>query len=217
MFSCETCGASFDVRQEVLDRYPGWVPSLCMSCRDKERGAPSAVGRHTPRNRGYSASRSRDLTLAEVLGRYTDGPDTGVFTDGAAEGNPGPGGWGAVRVLEGEVVAEEKGQEAHTTNNRMELTAMVAGLKMVAPDEAVEIYTDSRLVVDTLTSWAAGWEKRGWKRKTGPIANLELVQEAYRLVLDRPGVRITWVPAHSGFRWNEYADSLATAYRRQVL
>ena len=212
MFTCENCGARFDVRQDVLERYPGWVPARCMACRDKTRAGSTQQTR--PRNRGSSASRSRDLTLAEVLERFTDGPDTGVFTDGAAEGNPGPGGWGAVRVVRNEVVAEERGQEGHTTNNRMELMAMIAGLRMVDPSEEAQIYTDSRLVVDTLTKWAAGWERRGWTRKTGPIANLELVQEAYRLFRERPGAKINWIAAHSGYRWNEYADALATAYRR---
>lgn len=154
--------------------------------------------------------------MAEVLDRFTDGPTTGVFTDGAAEGNPGPGGWGAVKVVDDRVVAEEKGHEAHTTNNKMELTAMVAGLRMIDPGQTMDVYSDSRLVVDTLTKWAAGWEQRGWRRKTGPIANLELVQEAYRLFRERPGVNVKWIAAHSGYRWNEYADALATAYRRSV-
>ncbi|MFO7300035.1 MAG: ribonuclease H [Actinomycetes bacterium] len=216
MFTCQTCGETFDVRQDVLDRYPGWVPKQCMRCRNG-KGGPATAKASKPAGRGNSASRTRDLTIAEVLEKFTDGPDTGVFTDGASEGNPGPGGWGAVRVEAGKVVAEDRGSEPHTTNNRMELTAMIAGLRMVEPGESVDIYTDSELVVNTLTKWAAGWEQRGWKRKTGPIANLELVQEAYRLYRERPGVRIKWVPAHSGYRWNEYADSLATAYRRAEL
>lgn len=212
MFTCETCGARFDVRQEVLDRYPGWVPKQCMDCRASNRApAPPERAPRPPKNR------VRELTLAEVLERYTEGPDTGVFTDGASEGNPGPGGWGAVRVEAGEVVAERSGSEPHTTNNRMELTAMIAGLEMVEPDEEIDVYADSELVVKTLTEWAAGWEQRGWKRKTGPIANLELVQEAYRLFKERPGARIKWVPGHAGYRWNEYADALATAYRRPTL
>lgn len=211
MFVCETCGATFDVRQEVLDRYPGWTPRQCMNCRDGQR-APDPG-----RQRGRSATKSRDLTLAEVLDSYTEGPPTGVFTDGASSGNPGPGGWGAVMVVDGEVIAEDHGHDAHTTNNKMELTAMIAGLRMVEPGQAIDVYTDSELVANILTKWAPGWEKRGWKRKTGPIANLELVKEAYRLVRGRPGARIKWVPAHSGYRWNEYADALATAYRRQTL
>lgn len=217
MFTCETCGARFDVRQEVLDRYPGWVPAQCMKCRDAtRRDSKPEPSQKATRARGNSASRSRDLTIAEVLERFTDGPDTGVFTDGASEGNPGPGGWGAVRVQDGVVVDEKMGSEPHTTNNRMELTAMIAGLEMIGPDETVDVYTDSRLVVDTITKWAAGWERRGWKRKTGPIANLELVQEAHRLFLERPGAKVQWIAAHSGYRWNEYADALATAYRRSA-
>lgn len=211
MFTCESCGARFDVRQEVLDRYPGWVPPRCMDCREPRQATRREA---TVPRRGNSVSRSRDLSTSEVLERFNEGPTTGVFTDGAAEGNPGPGGWGAVLVVDNTVISEEMGHEAHTTNNKMELTAMVAGLRMVEPDQEIDVYADSRLVVDTLTKWAAGWEQRGWRRKTGPIANLELVQEAYRLFRERPGARIKWIPAHSGYRWNEYADALATAYRR---
>jgi ribonuclease HI len=165
-----------------------------------------------------SASKARDLTLSQVLASFHEGPQTGVFTDGASEGNPGPGGWGAVLVVDGQVVAQNYGSEAHTTNNRMELTAMIAGLEMIPGDTPADVYTDSQLVVNILTKWAEGWRQRGWtKKSTGPIANLELVQKAYELARARPDVRIQWVPAHSGYRWNEYADSLATAYRRDTL
>ncbi len=217
MFTCETCGKRFDLGQEVLDRYPGWVPKQCMGCRNGARSAREA-GTTRSGGGGRSATKSRDLTLAEVLDRYTEGPDTGVFTDGASEGNPGPGGWGAVMVVEGEIVSEDRGADPDTTNNRMELTAMIAGLGMIQPDRAIDVYTDSQLIVNIVNTWAAGWERRGWTKKSaGPIANLELVKEAYRLAQERPGARITWIPAHSGYRWNEYADSLATAYRRQVV
>lgn len=158
------------------------------------------------------------MTVAEVLATFQGGPSTGVFTDGASEGNPGPGGWGAVMVVDDEIVAQEHGAEVHTTNNRMELTALIAGLRMIPPGQAIDVYTDSQLVVNIVTQWAAGWEQRGWKKKSsGPIANLELVQEAYRLAKALPEVEIRWIAAHSGFRWNEYADALATAYRRNRL
>lgn len=158
------------------------------------------------------------MTVAEVLATFQGGPSTGVFTDGASEGNPGPGGWGAVMVVDDEIVAQEHGSEVHTTNNRMELTALIAGLRMIPPGQAIDVYTDSQLVVNIVTQWAAGWEQRGWKKKSsGPIANLELVQEAYRLAKALPEVEIRWIAAHSGFRWNEYADALATAYRRNRL
>jgi ribonuclease HI len=150
------------------------------------------------------------------LGSFTEGPDTGVFTDGASEGNPGPGGWGAVLVVDGAVVDEKLGADPQTTNNRMELTAMIAGLEMLPLDAEISVYTDSKLIVDTLTSWAKGWKARGWRRKSGPIANLELVQRAFELYEQRPGVVVKWIQAHSGYRWNEYADALATSYRRET-
>lgn len=155
------------------------------------------------------------MTVAEVLATFSGGPKTGVFTDGASEGNPGPGGWGAVLVVDDVVVAEDYGSDAHTTNNRMELTAMISGLRMIPDGSEVDVYTDSQLVVNILTQWAAGWEAKGWKKKSpGPIANLELVKEAFALAKAKPNARIRWIKAHSGNRWNEYADALATAYRR---
>jgi ribonuclease HI len=164
-----------------------------------------------------SQTKGRDLTIAEVLAAFTDGPDTGVFTDGASEGNPGPGGWGAVYVLGGEVVNEAHGSDAYTTNNKMELTALIAGLRMVPLDAKVDVYTDSQLIVNIVTKWADGWKARGWtKKSTGPIANLDLVKEAHALYKQRRGVRIQWIKAHSGYRWNEYADALATSYRREI-
>ena len=166
------------------------------------------------RRRGQSATRSQNLTTAEVIVRYTDGPTSGVFTDGSCSGNPGPGGWGAVRVQDGQVVHERYGFEPETTNNRMELQAMITGLGFIEPGETVDVYTDSKLVVDTLTRWAAGWEKRGWRRSAGPVKNLELVQTAYRLSQERPGAHIRWSRAHDGARWNEYADALSSAYMR---
>lgn len=121
-------------------------------------------------------------------------------------------------MVDDEIIDWDCGADPHTTNNRMELTALIAGLRMVPPDTDINVYTDSELVVNTITKWAEGWEARGWKKKSaGPIANLELVKEAYALSRQRPRARITWIPGHSGYRWNEYADALATAYRRQDL
>ena len=154
------------------------------------------------------------MTTAEVVEHYRSGPASGVFTDGSCSGNPGPGGWGVVRVREGHVVDERYGDDPATTNNRMEFEAMIAGLAMIDTSEAETVYSDSRLVVQTLNEWAAGWARRGWKRRTGPVKNLDLVQRAYALASERPRVRIEWIAAHDGARWNEYADALATAYMR---
>jgi ribonuclease HI len=171
-------------------------------------------GRASGRRRGSSATRSENLTTAQVLERYREGPSSGLFTDGSCSGNPGPGGWGVVYVLDSEVLAERHGHDPSTTNNRMEFTAMIEALRLVGPAEPVDIYTDSRLVVDTITKWAAGWKQRGWKRRDGAVKNLELVQEAYALAQERPQAHIQWIRAHDGSRWNEYADALATAYMR---
>ena len=221
VFTCRRCDKEFDVRQDVLDRYPGWTPQECLDCRDKAvRPASSAERPAGPAKKPSSpASRTKgkDLTIAEVLASFEDGPDSGVFTDGASEGNPGPGGWGAVYVRDGKVVDEARGSEPHTTNNKMELTALIAGLRMVPVDAEVDVYTDSQLIVNIITQWADGWKARGWtKKSSGPIANLDLVKEAHALYKQRPRARLQWIKAHSGNRWNEYADALATSYRRET-
>lgn len=159
-------------------------------------------------------TRELDLPVAEVLRLFHDGPKTGVFTDGAANPNPGAGGWGAVYVIDDAIQGESYGAEAHTTNNRMELLALRAGIGLVPAKESAIIYTDSQLCVNTFTTWAKGWKARGWKRKDGEIKNLELVKEIYELLQTRPELKLQWIAAHSGNRWNEYADALATVYRR---
>ncbi len=160
-------------------------------------------------------SRATVLTPDEVLARFRDGPKTGVFTDGSCEGNPGPGGWAFVWVEDDRIVAEERGTDPETTNNRMELTALIHAFRHLPEDARVEVFSDSQLCVKTVNEWAAGWEARGWRRKSGPIANLELVQELWRLAQARPGVRLTWIRAHDGSRWNEYVDAVATTYLRE--
>jgi ribonuclease HI len=161
-------------------------------------------------------ARSNDLlSPAEVLERYRGGPRTGVFTDGSCEGNPGPGGWGFVWVEEDRIVAERCGSDPATTNNRMELAALIAAYEALPEDAAITVHSDSQLCVKTVNEWAAGWAKRGWRRKSGPIANLELVQRLYALAQAHPDVRLEWIKAHDGSRWNEYADALATTYLRE--
>lgn len=157
------------------------------------------------------------MTLEEVLQSYSEGPQTGVFTDGGAQPNPGPGGWGFVHVINGEIVSQRHGSSPQTTNNRMELTALIEAFRSLPPDADIDIYSDSELCVKTLNEWAASWEKRGWKRSSGPIANLELVQELYALKKSHPSVRVKWIKAHNGWLWNEYADSLATGWNRAQL
>lgn len=209
-FTCDNCGKAFTLPKHVLDRYPGWKPRLCLDCRDAARGGSASSAR-----RSRKTSRSKDvvLTTEEVLAEFTDGPDTGVFTDGGAVPNPGPGGWGAVYVVDGEIVAEASGHDPDTTNNRMELTAALEAASLVPPGVAATVYADSRLVVQTINEWAAGWENRGWKRKTGPVENLDLVKPLYRTFKSRPELKLEWIAAHSGYKWNEYADALASKWR----
>jgi len=218
-FTCDSCGSSFTLSETILGRYPGWTPRQCRDCRDSGAtpAARGGIAAGAVRGGRKRPSVEENLTVAEVLAKYADGPADGVFTDGSCEPNPGPGGWGAVYVVGGEVVDQAHGQEPMTTNNRMELTALIQGVLLVPVGTPAVVYSDSRLVIDTLTKWAASWERNGWKRKTGPVQNLELVQEAYALVAARPELRLEWIAAHAGSRWNEYADALSTAYRRDTV
>lgn len=193
-FICTECGAAFSLPPSVLDRYPGWRPSRCLTCRD----LPKTV-------RG-SSGKGRDQPVD---------PRSGVFTDGGASPNPGPGGWGAAYVIDDVLIAEEYGHEPATTNNRMELTALVAALEIVPPGLPTIVYSDSNLAVRTINEWAAGWEERGWKRKTGPVENLDLIKVVYQGFRRRPELELKWIKAHAGFKWNEYADELANRWRQE--
>ena len=215
-FTCDACGKAFDLPASVVEKYPNWTPTACMDCRDKTpaRGRSKAK---TKAGKSRGSVPGENLTTTQVLERFSEGPDTGVFTDGSCQGNPGRGGWGAVYTRSGEVVEQRNGAEPETTNNRMEFTAIIEGLRMLPETSSETIYTDSQLVVNTLTKWAAGWEKRGWKRKDGPVKNLDLVKCAFELALSHPNVTIAWIKAHDGSRWNEYADAVATGYLRDEL
>ena len=234
--TCADCGRTFTPSASLQERFPGWTPSRCASCHRAAKGGAGGRGGGDRGSRSRSGgggggggrSGSGDgrsargggeehLTLAQVLERYHDGPQNGVFTDGSSIPNPGPGGWGAVYVRDGEVVAQDHGYEPKTTNNRMELRALQAALDLVPEGTPARIYTDSNLAVRTLTEWAAGWQRRGWKRKTGPVENLDLVRPLYERLQQRPELELVWIKAHAGNRWNEYADALATAWAREEL
>jgi ribonuclease HI len=131
-----------------------------------------------------------------------------IYTDGACRGNPGPGGWG-VLLRYGERERELHGGEAHTTNNRMELTAAIRALAALSERCEVDLHTDSEYVRKGITEWLPGWKRKGWRtadRK--PVKNADLwqllEQEAQRHV-----VRWHWVKGHSGHPLNERADRLA--------
>jgi ribonuclease HI len=206
-FTCQECGRRFELSEQVLAKYPGWAPKTCLRCRQPSKNASRRL---------IASIREENLTTAEVLRKYSGGPKTGVFTDGAADPNPGPGGWGVVHVENDRILTEEFGHEPKTTSNRMELLALSAALRIVPSGTAVVVYSDSQLCVNIFTQWARSWEARGWKRKDGEIKNLDLVQDIYGVLRHRPEVTLQWIKAHAGNRWNEYADSLATAYRRST-
>jgi len=94
----------------------------------------------------------------------------------------------------------------------MELTGLIAAYRALPADTAITVYSDSQLCVSTVNEWARGWEARGWRRKGGAIANLALVQELWALAKAHPHVRLRWIRAHDGSRWNEYADALSTKW-----
>ncbi|MCR9138874.1 MAG: ribonuclease HI [Alphaproteobacteria bacterium] len=131
-----------------------------------------------------------------------------IFTDGACSGNPGPGGWGAI-LRYGKIDRELSGGEAHTTNNRMELTAAIRALEALKERCAVDLYTDSSYVKDGIGGWIEGWKRNGWKTASRkPVKNAELWQELEQ-ARDRHDVTWHWVKGHAGHPENERADELA--------
>ena len=131
-----------------------------------------------------------------------------IHTDGACSGNPGPGGWGAI-LESGGVTKELKGGEAHTTNNRMELTAAISALNALTRPCTVEMFTDSQYVKNGIQSWLKGWKRNGWRTADKkPVKNAELWQ-ALDEAVQRHEVRWNWVKGHAGHDLNERADQLA--------
>ena len=134
-----------------------------------------------------------------------------IYTDGACRGNPGPGGWGAILVYNGRE-KELSGGEAQTTNNRMELTAVITALAALKEPCEVTLTSDSKYVIDGITKgWARSWKARGWiKGDKTPALNPDLWDQLLTL-LDRHTVEFVWVRGHAGHPYNERCDALATA------
>ena len=138
-----------------------------------------------------------------------------IFTDGACSGNPGPGGWGAIVRL-GENERELSGGEAMTTNNRMELTAVVEALRLLEDPCEIVIYTDSRYLKDGITSWIKTWKRNGWKTSTRtPVKNRDL-WEAIDTAAARHRIEWRWIRGHMGHPENERCDALAREAIRQL-
>jgi ribonuclease HI len=138
-----------------------------------------------------------------------------IYTDGSSLGNPGPGGWGTVIIEKEKIIHELGGHEKDTTNNRMELTAVIEALKYIIKNhkkDQVEIFADSTYVLGGVTSWIENWEKNGWRTANKkPVLNQDLWKELIELIRSYDN-KIIWqkVKGHSGHIHNDRADEIAT-------
>ncbi|MDR3110785.1 MAG: ribonuclease HI [Planctomycetaceae bacterium] len=140
-------------------------------------------------------------------------PEVILFTDGACSGNPGPGGWGLIlRHPKTGKEVERSGSEVMTTNNRMEMMAVIEGLKLLTRPTCVELVSDSKYVLQGLSEWMPKWKRNGWMRKEGralkPVKNVELWKQLDEL-LQKHTFRFTHINGHSGHPENERCDVLA--------
>jgi ribonuclease HI len=142
--------------------------------------------------------------------------DLDVFTDGACRGNPGPGGWGAL-LRWGEKEREICAGERETTNNRMELTAVIRALEAITRPLPVRVHTDSTYVQQGISKWIHGWKKNGWKTSAKePVKNVDL-WKALDAIVAQHTVEWRWVKGHAGHEGNERADQLANRGLEQLL
>ena len=133
-----------------------------------------------------------------------------VYTDGACKGNPGIGGWGAL-IIEGGKQTKIKGYDPKTTNNRMELTAVIKSLEVLGADKHITLFTDSKYVQNGITIWVENWKKNQWRTSSKkPVKNVDLWQ-ALEVLCENRTIIWEWVKGHAGNEGNEIADSLANA------
>ena len=131
-----------------------------------------------------------------------------IYTDGACRGNPGPGGWGALLIYK-DTDKTIYGGEKNTTNNRMEMTAIIEALKIVKMDCNITLYTDSKYVMDGITKWLLNWKKKGWMTSNKkPVKNKDLWQVLEESI-SKHNIEWRWVKGHAGIPGNEKADELA--------
>ena len=137
-----------------------------------------------------------------------------VYTDGGCDPNPGPGGWAAL-IIHGKTRRELSGAEAHSTNNRMELTAAIQALSAIEESAAVKIFTDSQYLQKGISEWMPKWLAKNWRGTSGPVANQELWKELLA-VSGRHMVTWHWLRGHSGHAENERVDYLCRAARKKL-
>ncbi len=152
-----------------------------------------------PRDKATRRQTCPSFAMSEIIS---------VYTDGACKGNPGPGGWGVLLQWNGHE-KELFGGEPQTTNNRMELRAVIEALAALKRDAKVRLHTDSKYVHDGITSWIHNWKKRGWKTAARkPVKNVDLWQQLDRQA-EQHSIEWVWVKGHAGHDGNERADVLA--------
>ena len=134
-------------------------------------------------------------------------PQVTIYTDGACDPNPGPGGWAAL-LRSGEHVKEISGNASNTTNNRMELTAAIQALRSLRQPCQVDLFTDSEYLKRGITEWLPGWRRRGWRRKDGELANADLWQDLDQAMQSHE-IHWHWVRGHAADRDNQRVDRLA--------
>lgn len=138
--------------------------------------------------------------------------DVSIYTDGACSGNPGPGGWGAV-LVSGTSEKEICGGDENTTNNRMELLAVISALDALKRPCNVKLYTDSKYIVDAITKgWAKKWQKNNWMRNSKDKAMNPDLWERLLALLQTHSVEFIWVKGHAGHKYNERCDQLAVNF-----
>ena len=182
-------------------------------------GEPEAKAPRAQRTREQPSSRSSSNLLPldpeakfvageGRIGRPATGYDLVIATDGSCSGNPGPGGWAFVEQYSGDRMS---GGSYKTTNNIMELTAMLHALHYAGPTKDLLLRVDSKYVIDSMTKWAPGWRRKGWKKADGkPVLNREIIEAILTLYESRTGkTDVEWVRGHNGDPANETADALA--------
>lgn len=134
-----------------------------------------------------------------------------IYTDGSCRGNPGPGGWGAIVITDGIITAATSSQSPHTTNNQMEMSAIIWALEYYGKNELIPIvWSDSAYCVNTFNTWMWNWKNNGWKRaKNKPIENLDLVKRYFDLINQGNRIDLRKIQGHAGIYYNELVDKLA--------
>ena len=181
---------------DIKENFEGVCIAIRLAVEEALPSSAAALPRHLPPGEGRDRSTMKTVT---------------IYTDGACSGNPGPGGWGAI-LMYGTFKKELSGGESHTTNNRMELTGVITALEALKEPCVVELYSDSKYVIDALQKgWAKSWKAKGWiKADKKPALNPDLWERLLSLC-ERHTVNLHWVKGHASNPYNNRCDELAVA------